>query len=79
MRWKKNALRHSYVSYRLALTNDGAKTALEAGHDQAILFRHYREIVEPQMAEKWFAIMPPLEMQSCGTFGKPQSKAPVAA
>ncbi len=61
--WKKNALRHSFVSYRLALTNDGAKTALEAGHDQSILFRHYREIVLPEMAEKWFAIMPPLEMQ----------------
>jgi integrase len=61
--WKKNALRHSYVSYRLALTSDGARTALEAGHDQSILFRHYRELVEPHMAEKWFAIMPPLEMQ----------------
>jgi integrase len=66
MRWKKNALRHSYVSYRLALTNDGAKTALEAGHDQTILFRHYRELVEPQMAKKWFAIMPPAERQHGG-------------
>jgi len=61
--WKKNALRHSFVSYRLASTNDGAKTALEAGHNQSILFRHYRELVEPRMAEKWFAIMPPLEIQ----------------
>jgi integrase len=61
--WKKNALRHSFVSYRLAATNDGAKTALEAGHDQGILFKHYRELVLPQAAEKWFAIMPPIEMQ----------------
>lgn len=61
--WQRNALRHSFVSYRLALTNDGAKTALEAGHDQSILFRNYREVVAPEMAQKWFAIMPPLEMQ----------------
>ena len=61
--WKKNALRHSFVSYRLAATNDGAKTALEAGHDQSILFRHYREVTSPDMAAKWFDIMPPLEMQ----------------
>ena len=38
IKWKKNALRHSFVSYRLAATNDGAKTALEAGHNQKVLF-----------------------------------------
>ncbi|HTM53362.1 MAG TPA: hypothetical protein VL175_05010, partial [Pirellulales bacterium] len=61
--WKKNALRHSFVSYRLAQTSDPARTALEAGHDQTILFKHYRELVLPEMAARWFAIMPPLEMQ----------------
>lgn len=59
--WKKNALRHSFVSYRLAQTHDPARTALEAGHDQTILFRHYREVVTPELAAKWFAILPPLE------------------
>jgi integrase len=63
VKWQKNALRHSFVSYRLAQTNDGARTALEAGHDQTILFRHYREVVTPDMAERWFGIMPPVEMQ----------------
>jgi integrase len=63
VQWQKNALRHSFVSYRLAQTNDGARTALEAGHDQTILFRHYREVVTPDMAERWFSIMPPLELQ----------------
>lgn len=61
--WKKNAMRHSFVSYRLALTNDPARTAFEAGHDQTILFRHYREVVTPDLAAQWFAIMPPIEMQ----------------
>ena len=63
VKWKKNALRHSFVSYRLAQTNDPARTALEAGHDQRILFRHYREVVTAEMATKWFSIMPPLEIQ----------------
>ncbi len=63
LKWKKNGLRHSYVSYRLAQTGDPARTALEAGHNQSILFRHYRELVTPEMADKWFSIMPPLEME----------------
>ena len=71
--WKKNALRHSFVSYRLAQTSDPARTALEAGHDQNILFRHYREVVTPQMSAKWFAIMPPIEMER-GMVGIGRSK-----
>jgi hypothetical protein len=56
-------MRHSYVSYRLAQTSDPARTAFEAGHDQTVLFRFYRELVTPTLAEQWFGIMPPLEMQ----------------
>ena len=63
IKWKKNALRHSFVSYRLAATNDGARTALEAGHNQKVLFRVYREVVSPEVAAQWFQIMPPLEME----------------
>jgi integrase len=59
VKWKRNALRHSFVSYRLASTNDPARTALEAGHDQTMLFKFYREVVTPEMGAKWFAIMPP--------------------
>jgi integrase len=82
---KRNALRHSFVSYRLALTHDPARTALEAGHDQTILFQYYREVVTPELAAQWFAIMPPIEMQRglvgiCrGTIGKPQRKGVAAA
>lgn len=77
---KRNALRHSFVSYRLAQTSDPARTALEAGHDQTILFQYYREVVTPELAAQWFAINPPIEMQRglvgiCrGTIGKPQRK-----
>ena len=36
----------------------GAKTALEAGHDQAVLFKYYRALVSEEQAREWFAIMP---------------------
>ncbi|MEX1118775.1 MAG: tyrosine-type recombinase/integrase [Terrimicrobiaceae bacterium] len=56
--WPENGLRHSFVSYRLADTNDAGKTALEAGHDQDVLFKHYRELVKSKDAKKYFGIRP---------------------
>ena len=57
--WRQNALRHSFISYRVAETGDVARTALEAGNSAKMIFRHYREVVEAQTAEAWFAITPP--------------------
>ena len=56
--WKKNALRHSYISYRVAEIHDVAKVALEAGNSAQIIFQHYRELVREKEAKEWFAIMP---------------------
>jgi integrase len=56
--WPENCMRHSFVSYRLADTGNAAQTALEAGHDQAILFRHYRELVKPKEAARYWSIRP---------------------
>ena len=57
-KWPVNVMRHSFVSYRLAETQDAGKTALESGHDQAILFAHYRELVKPQAAKLYWSISP---------------------
>jgi len=57
--WRKNALRHSYISYRVAQTGDVARTALEAGNSPEMIFRHYREVVDGQSAQEWFSITPP--------------------
>lgn len=57
--WRQNALRHSFISYRVALTGDVARTSLEAGNSPKMIFRHYREIVDEEAARAWFAIMPP--------------------
>lgn len=56
--WPENCMRHSFVSYRLANTGNAAQTALESGHDQSVLFRHYRELVKPADAARYFEITP---------------------
>ena len=56
--WKHNALRHSFISYRVAETQDVAKVSLEAGNSPQMIFKHYRELVRPDAAKAWFALMP---------------------
>ena len=57
--WKHNALRHSFISYRVADIQNVAQVALEAGNSPAMIFGHYRELVTAGDAKEWFAIMPP--------------------
>jgi integrase len=57
--WRQNALRHSFISYRVAETGDVPRTALEAGNSPKMIFRHYREVVDEESAKKWFSITPP--------------------
>jgi integrase len=61
VKWKSNALRHSYGSYRLPVLKNANELALEMGNSPAMIFRHYRELVKPAEAEKFWAIMPPVE------------------
>lgn len=58
-RWKPNALRHSYASYRLAAVKNAAQVALEMGNSPSMLFRNYRELVTEKEAEEWFATARP--------------------
>jgi len=57
-KWPIDALRHSFCTYRFALTGDAARTESEAGHDQAVLHAHYRALATAADAERWFAIVP---------------------
>lgn len=58
--WRKNALRHSWISARVADTQDAAQTALEAGNSPAVVFSHYRQVITPAVAKQWFSITPSL-------------------
>jgi integrase len=56
--WKQNALRHSFISYRVADTGDVNRIALEAGNSPAMIFSNYRELVTPEDGKRWFSIIP---------------------
>jgi integrase len=58
MAWKKNALRHSFISYRVAECADVARVADESGNSPAIIKTNYLKRVKPDQAKEWFAIMP---------------------
>ena len=58
VKWKQNALRHSYVSYRVAVTGDAGRTAGECGNSAVIIHRHYRELCTPADGARWFDVKP---------------------
>jgi integrase len=56
--WPRNVLRDSFISYRIAIVQSADQVALEAGNSPSIIFKHYRELTTPNVAEKWFSILP---------------------
>jgi integrase len=56
--WKENAMRHSCVSYMMALSRNEYLVSSQAGHSPAMLHRHYRRLVTAQSAKEWFSIVP---------------------
>jgi integrase len=62
--WPDNALRHSFASYHLAHFKDAAALALEMGHTNAdMIFSHYRQLVRPKEAERYWNIKPVTSMK----------------
>jgi len=59
VKWKHNGLRHSFISYRLAVVKDVGQVSLEAGNSPQMVFKHYRQLVRESEAQEWFAILPP--------------------
>ena len=58
VKWKANALRHSYASYRFAQTGDAGRVAGELGNSAAVVHKHYRELVKPADVVKWSTVIP---------------------
>lgn len=56
--YSRNVLRHSYISYELARSEDEAATAIRAGTSPEIIQKHYRELVTPQDAQEFWTILP---------------------
>jgi integrase len=58
VRYKRNALRHSFGSYRMELVKNAGQVALEMGNSAAIVMRHYFDIVKRRAAEAYWNIKP---------------------
>jgi integrase len=57
--WTHDCMRHSFGSYHLAAFGSADKTATQMGHRSTqMLFSHYRELVKPDEAKAFWALMP---------------------
>ena len=57
--WKHNALRKSYISYRMAqadATSD--QVAKQCGNSSDMVEEYYKGLVTPGLADDWFSILP---------------------
>ncbi len=73
--WKDNGLRHSFGSYRLATVKNAHQVAGEMGNSPAIVERHYKALVFPSDAARWWEIrpggsMPPVPGRTEGSAAK---------
>jgi integrase len=58
LKWKHNALRHTYISARVAECADVPRVADEAGNSPQIIRSNYLKRMRPVLAAEWFAIQP---------------------
>jgi hypothetical protein len=58
VKWKRNALRHSFGSYRMEQVKNEGQVALEMGNSPAMVKKHYFEIVDSRAAREYWAITP---------------------
>ena len=56
--WPGNAMRHSAISYRIALERDLPRIAYEPGNSPSIIQRHYHGLASPEAARAYFALTP---------------------
>ena len=77
--WKHNGLRHSFISYRLAVVKDVGQVSLEAGNSPGMVFKHYRQLVRESEAKEWFGIMPPKPTEDATTVTATTIFAPQSA
>ncbi len=54
--WPQDCLRHSYGTYRLALTKNEQTVAADMGNSPDIIHKHYRKPVTPEVATAFFSI-----------------------
>ncbi len=56
--WEENLLRHSFGTYRLAVTRNAATVAEEMGNSAGIVRTHYANVASPADAAAWWKVTP---------------------
>ena len=56
--WPANALRHSCISYKVAIDPNLDRIAYESGNSPETIKKHYNGLASPAQAEKFFSIQP---------------------
>jgi integrase len=54
--WSKNALRHSFGTYRAAVVKNIGQVSLEMGNSQSMCLQHYHEAVSEGDGLAWFSV-----------------------
>jgi integrase len=63
--WRRNALRHSFCSYRVAITSDIPLVSTESGNSPAMIKRCYWEVKHFDEGLRWFGLPLPIPAQRC--------------
>ncbi len=58
VKWKVNALRHSYGTYRTAVVKNLGEVSLEMGNSIPMIRRHYYEARQEEEGKAWFEVWP---------------------
>jgi integrase len=56
VRWVHNGMRHSYISYAMAIERNAAKVAEQCGNSESMVQRSYKAIVTERDARRWFTV-----------------------
>jgi site-specific recombinase XerD len=56
--WEENLLRHSFGTYRLAVTKNAATVAEEMGNSAGIVRTHYTNVASPTAAADYWRVVP---------------------
>jgi integrase len=62
-RWVPDVMRHSFISYMLALGHGAGQVAEWAGNSEKEIKAHYRKPLRREDGEAWFAVMRELEAE----------------
>jgi hypothetical protein len=63
IRWRRNALRHSFCSYRIAITGNIPLVSIESGNSVQMIKRCYWDVKHFDEGLQWFGLTLPIPVE----------------